>query len=89
MTRKLSTIANEISNDWANPYFGAVPYLQAMLSLADVDDHYGYDSGRSIVNYFLANAGTWRGETARRVKAELKGMLKSFPVGNRAALVDR
>lgn len=33
MTRKLSTIANEISNDWTNVYFGAVPYLQAMASL--------------------------------------------------------
>jgi len=27
------------------------------------------------VAYFLANAGTWRGPDAQRIKAELKGML--------------
>jgi hypothetical protein len=42
--------------------------------LNSIDDKYGYDSARSIVNYFLANAGTWRGEVARRIKKELKGM---------------
>jgi hypothetical protein len=47
-----------------------------MQTLNSVNDNYGMDSGRSIVNYFLANAGTWRGETARRVKAELKAMVK-------------
>jgi hypothetical protein len=75
MTRRLSTIANEISTDWARPNFGAVPYLRAMFELDTIDSKYGYDDGRSIVLYFLANATTWRGETARRVKAELKGML--------------
>jgi hypothetical protein len=59
------------------PYFGAVPYLRAMHSLRDVTDAYGYDDGRSIVMYFLANANTWRGDTARRVKAELKDLLKA------------
>ena len=34
------------------------------------------DSGRSVVAYFLANAGTWRGEVARRVKKELNAMIK-------------
>jgi len=34
------------------------------------------DSGDSIVRYFLSNASTWRGETARRVKKELNAMLK-------------
>lgn len=73
--RSINTIAREIKRDWAKPYFGAVPYLDAMLSLDSVSDKYGWDSGESIVRYFLANAGTWRGETAKRVKAELKGML--------------
>lgn len=77
MTRRLSTIANEISMDWKRPYFGAEPYLRAMFELDTVDSKYGYDDGRSIVLYFLANATTWKGEVARRVKAELKGMLKS------------
>jgi len=77
MSRSLSTIANEITENWAKPYFGAVPYLQAMLSLDTVNDKYGYDDGRSIVLYFLANAQSWRGDVAKRVKAELKGMLKA------------
>jgi len=73
--RTLGAIAAEISADWQKPYFAAVPYLQAMRTLGSINDNYGYDSGDSIVRYFLANAQTWRGDTARRVKAELKAML--------------
>lgn len=76
--RSLSTIAREIRRDWGSKvYFGAKPYLEAMACLDSVSDSYGLDSGRSIVNYFLANASTWRGDTAKRVKAELKEMLKA------------
>ena len=74
--RALSAIASEIRKDWEKPYFGAAPYLQAMSTLDDIKQPYGYDSGESIVRYFLSNATTWRGDTARRIKAELKGMLK-------------
>jgi hypothetical protein len=74
--RALSTIANEIRKDWAKPYFGAVPYLQAMSTLTDMSQSYGYDSGESIVRYFLSNATSWRGDNARRIKAELKEMLR-------------
>jgi len=77
MTRPIYMIAREISKDWSSPYFGAVPYLQAMGSLDSIKDNYIHDSGRSVVAYFLANASTWRGETARRVKAELKAMCKA------------
>lgn len=28
-----------------------------------------------VVCYFLANAGTWRGDVARRVKKELKALV--------------
>lgn len=75
MAREVSEIALEIRADWTKPYFGAVPYLNAMITLGSIEDHYYADSARSIVRYFLANAGTWRGETARRIKAELRGML--------------
>ena len=75
MTRPIKTIAQEIKADWKKVYFGAVPYLDAMHSLNSIDDNYMYDTGKSVVGYFLANAGTWRGDTARRVKAELKAML--------------
>lgn len=74
--RTLSTIAYEISKDWKKPYFGAVPYIQAMSTLGDIKQPYGYDSGESIVRYFLSNATSWRGENARRIKSELKDMLK-------------
>jgi len=77
MNRPLYTIAREISQDWKKPYFGAVPYLQAMSTLDSVEDNYIHDSGKSIVLYFLSNATTWRGETARRVKAELKALCKA------------
>jgi len=72
--RPLFQIAKDIRTDWKKPYFGAVPYLDAMRDLSDINDNYGFDSARSIVQYFLANAGTWRGETAKRIKAELKAM---------------
>jgi len=75
MLRSLETIAREIRADWKNVYFGAVPYLQAMRSLGSVDDEFGYDDGRSIILYFLSNASTWRGPTAKAIKAELKSML--------------
>lgn len=58
------------------PTVYARPYLDAMYSLTDISDYYGLDSAEEIVLRFLSNAGTWRGETARRVKAELKAMVK-------------
>ncbi len=73
--RKLRDIAAEIRQDWKNVYFGAKPYLDAMSSLEKVSDSYGYDSGKSIVAYFLGNAQTWRGEVAKRIKKELKSMI--------------
>ena len=76
-TRTLSEIATEIKKDWgAKTYFGAKPYIDAMSTLNSINDIYGFDSGKSIVRYFLANASTWRGENAKRIKAELKNMLK-------------
>jgi len=75
--RLLSDIAYEIKRDWKNVYFGAVPYLNAMCSMDSITDMYGQDSGSGIVAYFLGNATTWRGETARRVKKELNDMLKA------------
>lgn len=76
MTRSLNTIAKDIRNDWAKPYFGAVPYLDAMETLNSIRDTYYYDDAESVVRYFLSNATSWKGETARAIKAELKSMLK-------------
>ena len=76
MARPLYEIAREIRKAWTkvSPY--AEPYLEAMESLNTINDNYYFDSGKSIVLYFLSNANTWRGEDARRIKAELKEMLK-------------
>jgi len=74
--RKLYTIGSEIRQDWENIHYSAVPYLNALSDLESVDDPFRNDAGRSIVAYFLANAITWRGETARRIKKELRSMLK-------------
>ena len=77
MERPLHEIAQEIKKDWGSKVnYAAKPYLDAMATLTDISEFYYYDSADSIVAYFLANAGTWRGETARRVKKELNTMLE-------------
>lgn len=74
--RPLYVIGLEIQNDWGvKVNYAAKPYLDALSGLDSIQDRYYEDSAKSIVRYFLANAGTWRGDVARRVKAELKGML--------------
>lgn len=73
----ISQLAEVIRGNWKPMvYFGAVPYLDAMRSLEKITDTYGCDSGTEIVNYFLCNATTWRGDVARAVKAELKHRVK-------------
>lgn len=74
--RTLNLIAQEINCDWKNIPEAAVVYLYAMTRLENISDKYGVDSGKSIVLYFLANAQGWKGEPTRRIKAELKAMLK-------------
>ena len=74
--RPLSVIAAEISRTWPNVNFAAKPYLSAMRLLHTIDDGYVYEDASSVVLYFLSNAGSWRGDDARRIKAELKAMVK-------------
>lgn len=75
-TRPLSNIAHDIRRDWQNVNYAAKPYLSAMFDLDNIDDAYMYDTGRSVVLYFLANAGAWRGPVAKVIKAELKEALR-------------
>ena len=77
MTRPLYEIAADVRRDWKPVNYAAKPYLEALECLSSVDDAYGMENGRGIVAYFLSNATTWRGETARAVKAELKAALKA------------
>jgi len=69
-------IAEEVWADWKNVSPYAKSYLEAMGSLSSVNDNYYADSGKSVVSYFLANAGSWKGEVAKSIKAQLKEMVK-------------
>lgn len=74
-TRPLYIIATEIRATWKkiSPY--ALPYVNAMDTLDSIHDYYYLDTAHEIVLRFLGNAQGWRGEDARRIKAELKAMV--------------
>lgn len=76
--RTFKQIAIEIKKVWPKPYFGAVPYIDAMLELDTTDPKapYLFEHADEIVLRFLCNAQTFRGEDARRIKVELKSMVK-------------
>ena len=75
MTRPIHEIVREIRRTWAKPYFGAVPYLDALSSVSSGKDMYGVERADHLVRYLLSNMTTFRGEDARRLKAELKSHL--------------
>jgi hypothetical protein len=75
--RHIFEIAREIGNTWPSMNYAAKPYYEAMLYLMSINDTYGADSAKSIVMYFLSNASTWRGEHARRIKAELRELVSN------------
>jgi hypothetical protein len=85
-SRPLHTIASEAIMDmesiargkgkyWRNVFPYLAPYADAMMSLNSIEDNYMWDSGREIVCRFISNAATWKGEVAKRVKAELRKMV--------------
>lgn len=75
-TTSPATLAGIVRRNWANPYFGAVPYLDAMSSMESFIEMYGADDGSSIGLYFLSNASTWKGPVAKAVKARIKELLR-------------
>lgn len=74
--RPLSKIATEVRLDWKKVNYAAIPYLDAMASLYSINDNYYEDDAKSVVAYFLSNASSWRGETAKKIKVELNQLLK-------------
>jgi hypothetical protein len=76
-TYSIANIAKLIGTDWKNVSPYACPYLDAMLYLESISDKYGADSGDSVVSYFLSNARSYTGETAKLVKAELNRRVKN------------
>lgn len=80
--RPLSVIARDIRTHWPNMSVHARPYANAMMSLNSIKDDFYSDSAQSVVLYFLSNAATWRGAEAKRIKAELKKMVRKngYPI---------
>lgn len=73
--RAIWEIARDIKKEWGDKtYFGAKPYIAAMLDLSVITDRYGVEDAKSIILYFLSNAQTFRGEKAKALKAELKAI---------------
>lgn len=74
--RPIYEIAREIKSIWRTQgkgiYFGAVPHLDALLTVDKPTDIYITESGKWIAAYFLANAATFKGPEAKLLKAELK-----------------
>lgn len=78
--RSPSEIAREImKTPWyrSNSSIYARDYICAMLDLGSIDQNYHLDTGESVVRYALSNMSTFRGDDARRIKAELKDLLKN------------
>ena len=75
-TTTLQEIAQIIRKDWKRVHYGAEPYLSVMSSLSTINDRYMFDDAKSVVLYFLSNASTWKGDTAKQVKAHLKSLVK-------------
>lgn len=76
--RTFSEVAREIRAKWSKPYFGAVPYLDTLeqVHTSDKNAPYMVEQVKDIVSYLLCNMATFRGADARRLKAELKEMIK-------------
>jgi hypothetical protein len=73
--RTLKEIAGDIRKDWKDIDLDAKYNLDAMASLTSVDEMYGNDKGRQIVNNFLWNSDNWKGVVADNIKAELKDIV--------------
>jgi hypothetical protein len=73
--RPLDEIALEIQKEWRHLTYAAVTPVAAMCHLRHIDDHYGARQGRAVVRDFLGCSASWKGPTARRIKAELAGLL--------------
>jgi hypothetical protein len=78
--RSLSEIAAEITADWTALHGAAQPHIDAMSELRSANDRYAFETGSDVIQGFLINAQTWKGPVARRVKLELKVILKDYPV---------
>jgi hypothetical protein len=72
--KPLNELANLIKIECTGKtwYAYAKPYVEAMATLDNAKQNYYEDSGVSVCLYALSNLSSWRGETARTVKAQIK-----------------
>ena len=75
-SRPLSEIAHEIQKEWRRLNYAAVTPVAAMHHLRHIDDRYGGNPARAVVRDFLGCSVSWTGPAARRIKAELVGLLE-------------
>lgn len=60
----------------------AAPFPAKISGLSELrtpKDRHGAETGANMIPGFVVNAQTWHGETARRIKTELKEILKAHP----------
>lgn len=78
MARPIYEIAQEINALIKGKPFEvyAKAYTVPMLSLTKITDTYGFDTADTVIAYALSNLTGWRGEDAKRIKAELKDLIK-------------
>ncbi len=69
-SRSFSAIAYEIQRDWKKVNYAAAPYLSALKS-----EDFGFDGAKSVVLYFLSNAGSYKGPKAFALKNELRALV--------------
>lgn len=74
--RKLSEIAAEIKANWVGCPAVAYIHVAFMAQCASIKDSYLETPAEHSVRGFLANAHSWRGPAAKRIKEELADMLR-------------
>ena len=74
--RTLREIAKEIKADWRVINNAAArESLECMESMGQITERYGADpNGYSVVATFLSHSNGWHGDTANRIRKELRTM---------------
>lgn len=76
ISQMIYNIRRDLKTQGKKVPFGAVPYMDALSLTDNMDDRYGVETARDLVPYLLCNLSTYRGETARMIKAEFNRRLK-------------
>jgi len=73
--RDICEIAGDIARDpslTGTARATSMPYLDGLKCVRTSSDMFGMDNAGHLVAYALGNLKSWRGESARALKAELK-----------------